>query len=159
MEVRAVEAALEREHHEIDAGIEEFNASLLAKEPSPAPLHRAIAALRRHIFIEEEFLFPAMQEDLVMPTMVMLREHGEIWRTLDELEQRIADDEPALAQAASVHELKVRLVQHNQKEEPIFYTQADATLSPEQGAELLAFVEQGVLPDGWIPKDAISAEG
>jgi hypothetical protein len=41
--------ALEREHREIDAGIEAFLASLADGQPRPEPLVRAMQALRRHI--------------------------------------------------------------------------------------------------------------
>ena len=45
MEIKSLAAALEREHHEIDAGIAAFTAA-----PGDwRPLARAIRALRRHI--------------------------------------------------------------------------------------------------------------
>lgn len=58
MEIESLAAALEREHHEIDAGIAAFTAA-----PGDwQPLARAIRALRRHIYLEEEFLFPLLRE-------------------------------------------------------------------------------------------------
>jgi hemerythrin-like domain-containing protein len=155
MDIRRIEAALEREHHEIDDGLQRFSVSLQNGAPDPAPLSNAIAALRRHIYIEEEFLFPAMQEDLAIPTLVMLREHGEIWRSLIEIEQRITSAEPDLAVLASCHELKVRLAAHNSKEEPIFYTRADSTLGADESEELMEFLENGELPNGWICRSAL----
>ena len=83
-------AALEREHQEIDAGLEAFADGLESGELRGADLDRAADALRRHIYLEEEFLFPPLRAaGMVPPVLVMLREHGEIWRTLDALELEV----------------------------------------------------------------------
>ena len=58
MATESLAAALEQEHQEIDAGISTFTAS----PGDPQPLTRAIRALRRHIYLEEEFLFPLLGE-------------------------------------------------------------------------------------------------
>ena len=80
-------AALEREHQEIDAGLAAFVDGLDSDELRGAELDRAADALRRHIYLEEEFLFPPLRAaGMVPPVLVMLREHGEIWRTLEALE-------------------------------------------------------------------------
>src|SRR5512139_1430603 len=87
MKIESVAEALEREHREIDEGIEVFSAGLSAGQPDREPLTRAIRALRRHIYVEEEFLFPTLREaGLLPPVLVMLREHAQIWTTLDSLE-------------------------------------------------------------------------
>ncbi|MGH3292466.1 MAG: hemerythrin domain-containing protein [Trebonia sp.] len=75
METESLAAALEREHHDIDQGIAAFTAS----PGDPHPLVRAARALRRHIYLEEEFLFPPLGEAepaLRAPVFVMLREHA-----------------------------------------------------------------------------------
>lgn len=55
-------AALEREHHEIDAGIEKF-----LEDPAPTQsLATAFTALRRHIYLEEEYLFPPLRAEGLM---------------------------------------------------------------------------------------------
>ena len=46
---------LEREHHEIDAGVEAFLEGLSLGETRTEDLTRAVDALRRHIYLEEEF--------------------------------------------------------------------------------------------------------
>jgi hypothetical protein len=52
-------AALEHEHHEIDRGIEAFGT---ADADAAASMTAAIAALRRHINLEEDFLYPPMMD-------------------------------------------------------------------------------------------------
>lgn len=133
-------AALEREHREIDAGIDAFRATAAAGESETEPdgavssLRHAIDALRRHIYLEEEFLFPPMQAEFSIPIGVMLREHGEIWRTLDELEARLTENSDQAPALSACRELAEQLDRHNAKEEPIFYTQADRSLDARSRA-------------------------
>lgn len=150
LESGAIGAALEREHHEIDEGIEGFNSEQLSAEERTESLQRAIDALRRHIYLEEEFLYPPMEPDLAIPTMVMLREHGEIWRSLDAIEAKLGEDgsDQSLPQACRM--LLVLLAIHNGKEEPIFYSAADATLSGSESAELSELIDSGSMPNGWV---------
>ena len=83
-------AALEREHQEIDAGLGAFVDGLDNGELLGAEFNRAADALRRHIYLEEEFLFPPLRAaGMLPPVLVMLREHGAIWRTLQGLELEV----------------------------------------------------------------------
>jgi hemerythrin-like domain-containing protein len=143
--------ALEREHREIDRGIEAFGSG---DDDAVEALAAAIAALRRHIYLEEEFLFPPMQDELAIPIGVMLREHGELWRTLDALEPQLAEAGDAGVVAATCERLLAQLELHNSKEEPIFYTRADASLGPEATAELKAFLDSAQMPAGWTCRQA-----
>lgn len=149
--------ALEREHHEIDAGIEEFVTGQTAGRPDLAPLNRATAALRRHIYLEEELVFPPLRASgLFAAIMVMLREHGEIWTVMDALEAEVAADPTSAAVRERCAELLALLESHNAKEEPIIYPQTDATLSPEAAATLREFLASGQMPDGWVCAKAAS---
>ncbi len=144
--------ALEREHHEIDAALEAWEAAGEGEqEAASRAMLRAMAALRRHIYIEEEFLFPELADKLAIPTLVMLREHGEIWRTMDELERQVAAGEAA---DESCRILMAQLTMHNGKEEPIFYSQT-SDLPSEASSEMMAFLESGAMPDGWVCKQAV----
>jgi iron-sulfur cluster repair protein YtfE (RIC family) len=145
MKTESLAAALEREHHEIDEGIAAFTAA----PGDPQPLTRAIRALRRHIYLEEEFLFPLLGEaepGLRAPVFVMLREHAQIWATLDALER-----EPATGAALVLcRQLIVRLLHHNLKEEKVLYPRSDDALSPAAGSRLRAFLGSAELPQGWV---------
>ena len=125
MQTGSLAAALEREHHEIDAGIAAFTAAPWDRQP----LARAIGALRRHIYLEEEFLFPLLREaepGLAAPVFVMLREHAQIWGTLDALERDL--DAGTGAGLALGKRVAVQLLHHNLKEEKILYPRADEAL-------------------------------
>lgn len=144
-------AALEREHHDIDGEIEVFAARLATGEIDTEPFRRAAAALRRHIYLEEEFLFPPLHgAGMVAPVFVMLREHGQLWRTLDAIEAELAFDPDAAVLQKLGHELAVQLQHHNPKEEQILYPQADQVLHGEANAELQEFIAAGALPEGWV---------
>jgi regulator of cell morphogenesis and NO signaling len=162
--------ALEREHREIDAGIEAYTSGRVGATASTDSLTTeavtteavttevlttAIGALRRHIYLEEEFLFPPLRAaGMMAPVFVMLREHGELWQTLDLLEaelgggsERGGDREAVLTRCA---ELTAQLAAHNAKEEPILYAQADAVLTDAAAAELTSFLDRSGLPDQWV---------
>lgn len=144
-------AALEREHREIDGGIEEYAARLAEGDPTPEPLLRAMAGLRRHIYLEEEYIFPPLREaGMMMPVFVMLREHGELWDAMAGLDEMLATGADADEVQAACRSLLARLDSHNAKEEPIIYPQADARLSDEATTRLHDFLADGRMPEGWL---------
>jgi iron-sulfur cluster repair protein YtfE (RIC family) len=147
METISLAAALEREHHEIDAGIAAFTAGPGDRQP----LTRAIGALRRHIYLEEEFLFPLLREAeprLAAPVFVMLREHAQIWATLEALEHEL--DTGMSTGHGLCRQLTVRLLHHNLKEEKILYPRADGALQPAAAERLREFLSSADLPGGWV---------
>lgn len=143
-------AALEAEHREIDAGIAEYAQSAEAGTPKIEPVLRAIGSLRRHIYLEEEMVFPALREaGLMAPVFVMVREHGEIWRAMDGLEKAVATDPAGTAAADVCGELVKVIEAHNMKEEMILYPQTDTIVTGEARAALDDFLATGKMPDGW----------
>ena len=146
MRTGSLAAALEREHHEIDDGIAAFTAAAGDREP----LTRAISALRRHIYLEEEILFPLLyQADpaLAAPVFVMLREHAQIWALLNSLGHAPRGDATA---PARIRQLTSHLLHHNLKEEKILYPRADEALPAAEAGQLRAFLNSGELPAGWV---------
>jgi regulator of cell morphogenesis and NO signaling len=154
MESESVAAALERQHQEIDIVIAEFAAGPAARDRDRRPLRTAIQALRRHIYIEEEFLFPPLRDSgLVAPIFVMLREHAQLWATLRMLERELDTDQDG-AGVMLCHQLAVQLLHHNLKEEKIVYPQAEETLTAEATAQLHTMLASGELPAGWTCQKA-----
>lgn len=151
METESLAAALEREHQEIDAGIAAFTAGSPPGSRDREPLARAIHALRRHIYLEEEFLFPLLREvepGLMAPIFVMLREHAQLWRTLGELEHEL--DAATSSGLQICRQLTVQLLHHNLKEEKVLYPQADQALPEAAAVKLREFLSSGELPAGWV---------
>jgi regulator of cell morphogenesis and NO signaling len=151
----ALSVALEREHQEIDAGIEEFLAELDGGTVAADALNATLDFLRRHIYLEERILFPPIRHGgLVMSLFVMMREHGEIWHTMDALAEEVAGaaDHDRLRELCG--QLVTQLKAHNMKEEPVIYPAADTGLTPEQSAELADFIKTGLTPDSWVCQEA-----
>lgn len=149
MELESVAAALEREHREVDIAIEGFAAGPAMRDRDHRALRTAIQALRRHIYIEEEFLFPVLRDSaLVAPIFVMLREHAQLWATLDSLESEL-DEGADGAGVLLCHQLAVQLQHHNLKEERIIYPQAEQTLPAAAAEQLRTMLVSGELPAGW----------
>jgi hypothetical protein len=48
-----------------------------------------------------------------------------------------------------------QLLQHNSKEEPVIYPNADTELPPQTSAELSRFIGAGRTPDGWVCQHAV----
>ena len=146
-----LESALEKEHRDIDGGIEAYVEGLPAGLKQPEPLLRSMAGLRRHIYLEERFLFPPLREaGMMMPVMVMLREHGELWRSMDALDGLLADGADVAAVLGACRDLLAELENHNTKEEPILYTRADDVLTEYASGELATFLDEGRMPEGWV---------
>jgi regulator of cell morphogenesis and NO signaling len=121
----------------------------------PEPLTAALEALRRHIYLEEVFLFPPVREaGMVMPIFVMMREHGELWRTMDVLTDLLADGKDRRRLGYTCRQLLDQLGQHNSKEEPVIYPRSDTDLPAPTSAELTRFIETGRTPDGWVCRHA-----
>ncbi len=97
------------------------------------------AAMRRHFAMEEEILFPAIEEKTGMvnqgPTAVMRMEHEQMRGVLDQMAQAIeaGDFQATLDQGDT---LLMLIQQHNIKEEGVLYPMADQVLG--EGWEALA---------------------
>lgn len=141
---------LEYEHREIDEGLLSFRAGLEAGEWRRDVYTPAAGELRRHIYIEEEFLFPELRSaGYVGPVLVMVREHGEIWRVLDDIEEAMesGDFDAAILSCDAAMET---LLGHNVKEETILYPASDEVLGLEEASRLRNKIESSTLPAGWL---------
>lgn len=151
----ALSIALQREHQEIDSEIKTFIEKLERGSVQPEPLTAALKALRRHIYLEEVFLFPPIREaGMAMPIFVMMREHGELWRTVDALTDLLADGKDRRRLGDTCRQLLDQLDRHNSKEEPVIYPHADTDLPPQTSAELTRFIAAGRTPEGWVCRQA-----
>lgn len=150
MSVQTLAEALEREHREIDAGLEAFMRNPALGEE---PLVRALDALRRHIYLEEEFLFPPLRRsNLIASIMVMIREHAEIWGTIEHIEAHCLGflEGKRLERATlwPAHLLE-QLEHHNSKEEPVIYACLEERLDRDVAEKVQALLVSGELPSGW----------
>ncbi|OBH43426.1 hemerythrin domain-containing protein [Mycobacterium mantenii] len=148
-------AALMRQHREVNAEIELFIEKLGADGLQPELVTSMLEVLRRHIYLEEVFVFPPIRETgIVMPIFVMMREHGQLWRTMDALTDLLADGNDSLRLRDTCVQLLDQLHRHNFKEEPPVYLHADYHLPAPTSAELSRFLVTGRIPDGWVCQHA-----
>lgn len=151
MAIESLAEALEREHREIDGGIDACAAEPPHDEYQIERLAAAVTALRRHIYLEEEFLFPPLRAaGLVGPVLVMVREHALMWTSLDALEEELASGAVGAVVPELCRDLMTKLAAHNPKEEQILYPQADSVLTGPASTELRAFLASGRMPEGWV---------
>lgn len=141
---------LEHDHHAIDAEFARFREGLERGEWLGEPFQRAAEALRHHIYVEEEALFPVLRVGgLVAPVFVMLREHAEIWQALDAIEAEAGrDNTRTLAAMAAMISV---LGPHNSKEEQILYPASGQVLDAEDTQAVRLVFEEGKRPEGWLP--------
>lgn len=147
--------ALTAEHLAIDVGISAFTTGLKGGEPQVDTMLEALAAHRRHIYLEEKFLFPPLRMGgMFAAILVMLREHGEMWRIMDELEPmvRAGGTDPSVPELCE--KFVALIAAHNEKEEATIYAKADDQLNGPATAELREFMESGTMPDGWVCEHA-----
>lgn len=145
-------AVFEHDHREIDEKFSQFAASVRQGRTDPVPLAAAATDLRHHIYVEEVYHFPlARAAGLFGPVLVMLREHGQIWDLLDELESQVRDGAGAGAESllGTWARLERVLDHHNLKEESILYPAGDQSFTPEQTAELIGALRSASRPADW----------
>lgn len=104
-----------------------------------------IAGLRRHIRMEEQILFPAIEQKTGQrdfgPTWVMRQEHRQIEHALDRLQRLVTVEERWTAiQATEGQEIDLTalLRSHDGKEEAVLYPMADELLGAANAKELVA---------------------
>lgn len=147
--------AMKHEHHEVDAGIEAFLEKLDGGIVDADGLNATLNVLRRHAYMEENFIFPPLRQGhLMMSIFGMLRGHGEIWRTMDKAEELAADGSDHDKIREIGQQLLAQLAQHNKVEEAVVYSAADIDLEPEKAAEWAEFIQTGRMPDGWVCEKA-----
>ncbi|MFH2010422.1 MAG: hemerythrin domain-containing protein [bacterium] len=92
-------------------------------------------SLRRHIALEEEFLFPVLASRFGSPrgpAVVLAEEHVEILALLDRLGEQCGDPERTAELITSVSDLVELLTHHSGKEDRILYALTDLVLDPEE---------------------------
>ncbi|WHZ12130.1 MAG: hypothetical protein OJF60_002571 [Burkholderiaceae bacterium] len=137
---------LESQHHRIDQGIER----VLDGTGHLSALTESLALLLRHLYAEEEILFPQLEASgLTMPVFVMKREHGQMWPLVHELTAACQSAGPVDTLQETCRELLELLQIHNPKEEQIVYAAADRLAAGADHGSLADALEAARPPDGW----------
>lgn len=120
------------DHYFIDDSFHAFAEAARAGRFARFPLEDAIQRLRHHFWVEEEFVFPPLAHSNPGPVTVMLRQHGEIWDHVNELESLLEADEPDPELALTLFTaLRQALDAHNLTEDNVLYPVADDILGDD----------------------------
>jgi iron-sulfur cluster repair protein YtfE (RIC family) len=123
-------------HRDCDGGWAEIEAAADAGDDDAvrAGWQRFERAFRRHLAMEEELLFPAVEAATGMvdagPTHVMRMEHEHMRAVLDQMAAAMerGDREELLDQGDTLH---ILIQQHNVKEEGVLYPMAERALGDQ----------------------------
>lgn len=150
----SLHAALKQDFALIERGIQDFLDRRGGLSAATQSLRESIATLRRHIYIEEEFLFPALRDaGEIGPVFAMSTEHHDLWSTLDQMELQLADGSPEAVQQQTCQILMAEFDRHSSAEDPIVFGHAQDSLTSQEQATLRSFVENSVLPPSWVCRE------
>lgn len=142
MDTVPLSTTLADQHRQIDHGVQ----GIVDGHGGLGALAASLALLRRHLYLEEAYLFPPLvKAGLAMPVFVMKREHGQMWPLLVSLSAACGTATPVAALHEPARQLFQLLRMHNTKEEQIVYTAADRL----HDAALAETIGQARAPDGW----------
>lgn len=140
------------QHRQLDAQL----LNLQTGAYSPTLLANTIHQLKRHIYIEEELLFPLVNSRaLKMPLAVMRDEHGQMWQLMQQLSACHATQADATAPNQHCLALCQQLFQllelHNPKEEEIIYSALDVyNANDVEPGSLAEDIANAKLPANWV---------
>lgn len=138
---------MQRQHRQIDVGIK----AIADGDGSHAALAEALQLLYLHIYVEEEFLFPPLEQSgISMPVFVMKQEHAEMWPYMLTLDTGCASRTTIASMQHTALSLFRLLQVHNPKEEEVVYTAADRLAAEDPNAQWLAALATATVPDGWV---------
>lgn len=148
---------LEADHQRMDTGFDTFITLARTGTVDRGAVLPAIEAMRRHLWVEEEYFFPPLREAGVHgPVLIALRDHGELWGLLDELERLLGLRKPDPELLATVTMAIVQISgHHNEKEEQILFATADRFLDPSIHRKIAEGLDKE-RPAGWVSEMARS---
>ena len=134
--METITTLLSHQHHDCDQlfAQAENNVAKMQWESATIDLERFLAAMERHFSLEEQILFPKVEDHIGHtggPTAVMRMEHQQMRQIFTEMAECITahDSEHYLGLAET---LLMLMQQHNAKEEQILYPLSDNLLSNER---------------------------
>ncbi len=142
-----VAALLTEQHRDMEAGI----LGLVDGSGSRAEVTAAVRLLRKHIYVEEAFLFPAIERDprRWMALAQMRHEHGDMWPHI-ETALALLDARAALDELLPGCEAMLRCLRaHDLKEEEAIYSAVERYRPDAQHPPLESLFETDAIPDGW----------
>ena len=150
-EATTISGVLEPEHRWIDERFARFRGLLADGHVNKDPFQEATMVLHRHMYVEEEILFPEVEaRGLAGPVAVMLQEHGEICRILNNVQDLIGSRAQPRDIEDSLKAVLHVLEDHSAKEEQVLYPTADQVLDGPEFTQLVQRIKEATPPEGWV---------
>ena len=138
---------LMEDHREVDSKLDKLTKIISNGEIDPELFMQISNSLKRHIYIEEETIFPSVSEgdkDLRQRIVGLEMEHASIWMLLDRVEKEISARDIEKA-PKYIEEINSILKAHNEQEEEKVYP-----LMRENEQYPNARIHDYNIPEGWI---------
>lgn len=135
------------QHRSMELGI----AGLVDGSGSRQELADAVYLLRRHIYVEEAFLFPIIEQDegRAMALAQMRYEHGDMWPHIESAIDLLAANAD-LDDLLPASEAMLRLLRiHDRKEEDAIYSVAERYQEGDGRPPLADLLRPRDIPGGW----------
>lgn len=135
MSERTISTMFDEDHDRLDDLFKTFQTLKRTDFPKAACAFGEFkAGLQRHVVWEEDVLFPLWEKKTGMtgggPTIVMRREHQEIWDSLEALHHKVQAQDPETDREEDA--LLDLLDRHNMSEEQVLYPAMDRVTSAEE---------------------------
>ncbi len=151
-------------HHRVEGWLMDFQGGLeqapLDQEPDRIRrgyfegflelFERAVEALRQHMYLEEELVFPLVEEDLAGPIADLRDDHGRIWDLVGELRALLHQAAEMSRVQTCTSRLMNLLASHSAKEDLGVYPDLVALLGVERTLSLLEEADKAEAPAEWV---------
>lgn len=137
-------------HHRAEGWLIDFQESLDQGRLDPELFDRAVKALCQHMYVEEEMVFPLVEEPLAGPIAGLREEHGHIEDLVDQVKALLYQG----AEMSRLQTLTLRLMSllaaHCAEEDLGIYPDLVSLLGSERALALLEEAERAEAPAGWV---------
>jgi hemerythrin-like domain-containing protein len=137
-------------HHRVEGWLMDFQDSLSQGEVRAEFFDRAAEDLRQHVFVEEELIFPLVEEQLAAPVADLEEEHGWICELVDQIHTMLRQEAEQAGTGTLLARLMSLLAAHTAAEDLGIYPDLLALLGSDKAWTLLAEAEKAEAPARWI---------
>lgn len=137
-------------HRRVDGYLKDFQDGLSQGHLDPELFERAAEEFRQHMHVEEELLFPQVEESLAKPIANLLEMHGHLCDLVDQVKVLLRQGAERSRIQKATSTLVNLLAAHSAEEELGVYPDLVSLLGPEKARALLKEAEKTEVPAEWV---------
>ncbi|MER1967538.1 hemerythrin domain-containing protein [Castellaniella sp. GW247-6E4] len=142
----SVARLLENQHRDIDDALK----NMVGQGLEVPDCSHALERLRFHIYLEEAFIFPILENRGAGEwTLNLKQDHGEIWRCMESFHEN-SRERACAGSRKTVSDLHDMLRIHDDKEEELIYPVVDVFIKKYKLASTFIEIDSARLPENWI---------